>query len=547
MGTSNSRQPITDTKTSHPTPAVQKAVNSAANGCVALGNGGSNELLERFERLKERVLVKRPILREILRKRGGETLMQYANEYVDVNLNPPILKRQSELLSTIREATEERFGAETAEKVVAQLEKAYFVSTADHVGPVVHPFFVNSNLLTALAIHTHTDPMLQYVIVLACANVSVDNSSFPRGLFFHSGMGDKLQSHRVAFLSSNERPPSIYTMRPYTKADLTKAQHSLDVKLEKQEMTVYQHERIRGLLENIYGVPDILACASYREQVSKTNFQLWQQFFPTEKSLPKLVYLEVEDIVVRLLTKYHLTQDTVINHILFDPEYEPFIRDYFDGIFGSFSEKDSEGTYLFWALPKGSRYNLQLWRKGNFLVSKDESYKVELNPEAIRQAMLSRELIPSLLLNFMTISFYYGLKCLGGFNQVNYLTLMKNAYIKMNVDLGNYRSIEVCARAQTKEICDGLTLAFLGYNKGRVALASGLDLILYGTDDTWGRLVTLSKTMTIEEALNPLMPEIYRISYDEKEWEKDLLAVTEQNINQLTGLDRKVKPCVEIA
>jgi hypothetical protein len=427
------------------------------------------------------------------------------------------------------------------------LEQAYFVSTADHVGPICHPFFLNSNLLTALALHTHSDPRLQYIVVLACANISLNNSSFPRGLLFNTMVKDELHMQRLSFLPSNSHSSSVYTFRPYTSDEITKVRKRLKELEKTAEVTKPIAAKIDALITDIYDKPEILQCTSYREQVARTNRKLWQKIFASSTAhVPELIYLDQEDIVVRLLTKYHLNQDTVINHILFDPAYEDFINNYFEGIFGSFSRKDALGTYLFWALPKGEKLNKQLWRKGNYLVTKDESYKVELRPEAIAEAMLKRELIPGLLLNFMTISFYYGLKCLGGFNQINYLTLMKNAFIKMNVDLGNYRSIEVCARAQTKEICDGLTLAFLGYDKGRVALASGLDLYLYDSGDTWQKLFDLSKQMTVEEALNPLMPEIYRISYDEKEWEPDLLAVSEKDINHLTGLDQKVQPCVQI-
>ncbi|MCX6780066.1 MAG: hypothetical protein NT034_02715, partial [Candidatus Magasanikbacteria bacterium] len=245
--------------------------------------------------------------------------------------------------------------------------------------------------------------------------------------------------------------------------------------------------------------------------------------------------------------KNHLTQDTIINHVLFDPEYEPFINNYFENIFGSFSRKDSTGTYLFWALPEGERYNLQLWREGKFLVSKDGKYKIELTPDAIKEALLKKELIPNLLLDFMVISFYYGLKCLGGFNQINYLTMMKNSYIKMNVDLENYRSIEICARAQTKEICDGLTIAYLGYDgNNQMILASGLDLILYQNKQSWETLMDLAKNITLEEALGPLLPEIYKISYDQKEWEEKLTNITDKDITNLTGLNKKIKPCVFI-
>lgn len=509
--------------------------------------GPSGTLFHNFEMLKEKVLEKRPVLREVLKKRGRDTLIDYANGYVDVNLNPPIVKRQSEFFSVIKEVTEERFGKETAEGVVKQLEKYYFVSTADHVGPLTHPFFLNANLLTAIASHTHTDPDLKYILVLACANISLNNSSFPRGLLFNTYKNNELHQQRLSFLPSNSHSCSAYNFRPYTSDEVVKVQKRLKEIIRDESLNPKISNDLESIIQDIYAQPEILAAKSFREQSGKTNRHLWNRFFTKSNvKLPELLHIDQEDVVIRLLTKYHLTEDTLLNHMLFDPEYEPFLNEYFDGIFGSFSRKDATGTYLFWALPKGAKLNKQLFRKGNFLVTKDESFKVELKPEPLRAAMLSGELVPSLLVNFMTISFYYGLKCLGGFNQINYLTLMKNAYIKMNVELGNYRSIEVCARAQTKELCDGLTLAFLGYDKGRVALASGIDLILYGQEDSYQRLEDLCKTMTLEEGLNPLMPEIYRISYDEKEWQPELLAVTEKDVNELTGLDQKVKPCVFI-
>ena len=126
---------------------------------------------------------------------------------------------------------------------------------------------------------------------------------------------------------------------------------------------------------------------------------------------------------------------------------------------------------------------------------------------------------------------------------MNFLTFMKNAYIKMNADLGNYRSIEVCARAQTKEMCDGLTIAFLQDQSGKLTLATGLDLILYGNERTWVDFIDICKKITLDEAFNPLIPEIYKISYADSELEQDLLSITDRDIIQMTGLDKKILPC----
>lgn len=502
---------------------------------------------ERFARLKELVLVKRPFLREILEKRGFMNLLDYANQYVDVNLNPPILHRQQQLLSTIYEATEERFGDEIAGGVVQQLEKYYYVSTADHVGPVTHPCFLNSNLLNAIGQQTHSDPILKYLVVLPCANISLGNHTFPRGLLFHTYQKQQLQTHRLAFLPSNAHAEPVYTFRPYTAAEVQKTMNQLHAKVRDGDVPPTIGEKLQTIIHSVYAREDVLAATSFRDQAAITNFHLWKQIFTASNvRMPSLIDLDQEDIVVRLLIKYHLYQNSVINDILFNPKREPFINDFFEGIFGSFSRKNATGTYLFWARTPGSRHKQQLWRKGNSLISKDGSYSIELHPEVIQRALERRELIPGLLLNFMVISFYYGLKCLGGFNQVNYLTFMKNAYIKMNVDLGDYRSVEVCARAQTKEISDGLSIAFLGYDGGKTTLATGIDLAIYDQTDGWANIIHQSKNLTISEAIDPLMPEIYSISYEEREKDPSLSSMTEEDAMDQTGLRKKIIPCATI-
>lgn len=504
----------------------------------------SNDLQARFLELKEAILTKRPVLRQLLQKHGSKNLYQYAEDYIDVNLNPPIKRRQEEFIDTFKKEVAKRLSPEIAEGAAKQLAKYYFVSTADHQGPICSPFFVNSNLLTAAPCLDCTDPHLQYVIVLACANISVDNSSFPRGLTVHATTNGQLQLHRLAFFSGNTRPPVIYNLPPYTLNELQKIDHNLDVKLDKGEIQKKHVDTLRALFQDIYHKPEVLACPDYSTQVTKTNLELWRRFFaPSKTPHPQLVYLELESLVVRLIVEHHLFKDTTIHRILFSPHYEPLIRQYFDGIFGAFSTQDNAGTYLFWALPKESRYAVQLFKEGNFLVSKDRSYRIELIPETIQKALLSRELIPSLMLDYIVVAFYYGVKCLGGFNQVNYLTFMKNAYIKMLVDRENYRGIEVCARSQTKEQCEGFTIAFLEDAKKRIVPATGLDLILYGSDLTWRQFLENSKTITFEEALCPLIPEIYKITYSEDEWDPSLVSITSEDIAKFLELDKKIKPC----
>ncbi len=502
----------------------------------------SSDLAQRFEQLKEAVLCKRPILREILQKQGTKNLYEYAKHYISVNLNPPIQQRQNEFLDTFRSEVDRCLGPTVAEEATRQLAEHYYVSTADHHGPICHPFFLNSNLVSSAPYFEQEDPTLKYVIVLPCASISFDNSSFPRGLVFHSAKNPN-KMLQFGFFPRNSRPCPVFNYRSYTASDIDRAKKMLADAVVEEQVLPSEAATVNSLIDEIYLKPEVLACTTFSDQVTKTNYDLWKRFFRNQAGAPGLIYLEQESFVARLILNYHIDADTTINHILFDRSYDAMITSYFDGIMGAFSQKDGWGTYLFWALPKGQKYRVQLLKEENELVTPDGSFRLPLTPEAVRQALEDHEIFPSTMLDFMVLSFYYGLKCLGGFSQVNYLTYMKNAYIKMQVDRGNYRSIEVCARAQTKELGGDLTIAFLKNAMGELTPATGLDLILHGNDQTWPELFEESKHITLEEALNPTMPDFYKIIYSESERDPALTSITPEDIARLTHLDKKIRPC----
>ncbi len=503
------------------------------------------EKQENFKLLKQKVLEKRPTLKNLLHEEGSKNLLEYSNKYTEQISQQPISPRSQEFIDTMAEVVEERFDKIIANSVVEQLKKYYFVSTADHTGPINSSYFVNSNLIISAALLNKNDSILKNNIVLSCAKVSIENISFPRGLYFHNYINGILNNHRLSFFSSHVKPSLVYNLPPYTKENIDQVYINLNKNLVKKEISEELYNKITDLLKDIYDQSDVYKAKTYCEQISKTNFLLWKRFFPENRvQLPNLIYLELEDITSKLIIKNHLQQNTIINKLLFDPQYENFIETYFENIFGSFSKQNSSGTYLFWALPSGAKYNFQLWRNGKFLTSKDGEYKIELTPAAIKEALEKKELIPNLLLSFIVIACYYGVKCLGGFNQINYLTEMKDAYIKMNNDLKNNHDVDICKEVETKEICDGLSVAYLGYNQNtQIALASGLDLVLYNNDDSWERLKNVIKNISLEESISALLPEIYKISYDQKEWDDKLIALTEEEITTISGLNKKIKPC----
>src|SRR3990167_10155813 len=68
-----------------------------------------------------------------------------------------------------------------------------FVSTCDHHGILCHPFFMNSALL-----RSHPSLKQKQIISLTCGGISLSNSSYPQGIFFHDR---NLQKICIPFIS----------------------------------------------------------------------------------------------------------------------------------------------------------------------------------------------------------------------------------------------------------------------------------------------------------------------------------------------------------
>ncbi|MBI2038193.1 MAG: hypothetical protein HYT15_04725 [Candidatus Magasanikbacteria bacterium] len=504
------------------------------------------KLSKDFIRLKEKVFEKTPILKEIISEKGGKSLFEHALQYKNVQLSPLVLERQQELIHTISERVKNLLGDKIANSVAKQLEKYYVVSTADHHGPICHPFFLNANLISATPYAEAADSVWQHIIVLSCANVSLNNSSFPRGLIFHSDIGGYRKLRRLSFFPAKDRAASVYGFRPYTKTDLDKVKKELFAEVKNGEVRQEIEDKIFEVIDGVYDKELPLAARDFTEQITQTNVNLWQRFFSPADKAPSLIYVDQESVAGDLLINFHLGKGTVIERIILDPVFEPLLSKYFNGIRGAFSAEHHNGTYLFWGLPEGQRYRKQMWRKGNELVSEDGKFRIPIHVQAIAEKLQNGELVPSMLLTFMLFSFYYGLKCMGGFYQPSYLTLMKEAYIKMMEEIRDDKNKEVCEKTETKTICGDISLAFLGDKNGSLHQATGLDLILYGDKNTQPRLVELSKNITLGEALDSMMPLFYEVLYSQPEREFDLRNITTDQIASIIGLHKKIKPCVEM-
>lgn len=127
------------------------------------------------------ILARLPSLARLLETSGSMSLFEYAQKYYHSIENEDVLfqSRKQEFLGVLQMYITKQFDRSLADTVVDTLKQNYAVSTAEHHGPMGHPFFFQSALLRAIA-----RPDLP-VINFATSHVSLGNSSYPRGLIFH--------------------------------------------------------------------------------------------------------------------------------------------------------------------------------------------------------------------------------------------------------------------------------------------------------------------------------------------------------------------------
>lgn len=504
---------------------------------------------ERFSELRDVVLSRRPMLKKIYETFGSKGLYQYVYEHLEGKVVNR--ERQREFVSTFADEVRRLLGDEVARSAARQLEAHYFLSTADHHGPICHPFFLNSNLLFSILYASLEQPTLENVIVLSCANVSFSNSSFPRGLLFQHLSNGQVRRQQIGFFpnSSAMRIARVVHHPGYTRTDLDRAKNRLTQLRRSGEIGPMHEDVVGSVIDGVYGQPRVLELPTYSDQVTVTNAQLWPRLFPDPQvRMPRLLYIELERVVTGLLVKHHLFSDTLIQRLLFDPQYQQAFTELFDGIMGGFSSSEGWGTYLFWGLPAGRHHSLQLFRRDDVLKSADGSFEVPLTAHAVYQALTNRTLIPSTQLSLLLLSFYYGVTCKGGFSQVNYLTAMREAYLKLLQRFPGQHldDVAVAYQSRTAELGEDFAVAFVRAPDGRVVPATGLDLLLYRENQTWEHLVKTAQDVTLAEALSTMMPDFYSVVTQERERRPELSGLSAEDITALLGLERKIQPCVTV-
>lgn len=369
--------------------------------------------------------------------------------------------------------------------VLETLSNEWSVGTAEHHGILTHPFFFSNALLSA-----YRDKK-NIAIFFSFANISLDNSSYPRGIFFHDDEGNK---KKYIFFPHSKRHLSAYTAQ--TK--------DYGLSYNKTEL-----KNLFPFIEKAFKENTL-----YRDTVTQATYTLGTLIDPEIK----IIYIDIESIVSALLVKIHLNKKTDIHALLFDQKFHEIFLRRFDGIAGAFATKNKSGTFLFWYIKNGSRE--QLFYEDGYLVAKS-GYRIHLDKKNLKQALLKEELLPSMGLCFIVVSLYYKIVCGGGFSQIDYLEDIQNAWV---ISLKEYIGVNMYKKVYTKKFQGEFGVITLKTSK-RTVLATPFDWLLYGDKKTIVKFKESVAHITVKEALNAMMDEYYKITeghYDTEQYEPNI-------------------------
>ncbi len=483
---------------------------------------------EDLTRLKEAVFKRRSVLKNLYNQKNKESLFDYINSWdvAEPSLDKKFLKIFEEQLSN-------QFSQAQTQDIINQLKNKPLVSTIDHHGILTSPFFINSNLLFSFYKN------LKYLIVLSTEGVSLNNSSWPASILFNKD--GKLK--RISIFANKEKNRPVLAKRAFTK------------KQAESFMNKIQNKNLQKLAKEIFLDQKILKQKYFSDQVNLINFKLWPKLFPKSS---KVVYLPLESLVSEIIVKV-ITKDKkhILHHLLFSKKGWVLMEKYFGGLKGAFtptpsnspSEKgrmnplslltkerggEVKGSFLFWGVDGGGKRVRMERREGRI---EGEGIGVNFTPIEISKALKNRKLYPTSLVCFLVL-LYYGLTCLGGFNQITWLTDIKERFVKLLEELEEFEIASKISQIPTNNFAEG-DLAFL-YHQNKLIKPTGIDIYLAG-DDVYKKYKSLAKTVTVGESIESLLPEIYKIVVSVEDRLLSLLSITDEDIAKMNKMAGKIK------
>jgi hypothetical protein len=473
--------------------------------------------MDALNRLKAEVFAKQKTLAKIYKEFGEQSLFDYAQGW-KVSL---VSKNTRAFFDSAGSLLQKVYPESVVNEALIQTGQMPLVSTIDHHGILNHPFFVNSNLIFGQR------RGLKYLLCLSTAGVSLNNSSWPGCLLLSRPDG---QTERLSFFPDRLKTRAVLTANNFSKEDSARVENQIKT---LDFLPFDGRQRLLGLIQEIFHSPELFNFKNFAAQASYVSGALWEKIFP---DAPKLLYLPLESLISDIIVKeIAANKDHLLYKLFFTAPGWDSIEKYFSGTLGAFGG-GHKGSFLFWGIDgKGRR--IRLARQKDKLYHGD--FAVSSSAESIVGGLQTGKLYPTSLICFLVL-LYYGVTCLGGFNQVNWLTDIKEKFADLLAGIGEKDLAAWILSVPTENFAEG-SLAFGISPQGQIYKPTGLDLFLRNDPGIYEKYRQLASKITLGESIDAALPEIYKIITPAPDRIGSLADLTESTAINESGLADKVR------
>ncbi len=379
-----------------------------------------------------------------------KTLREYSQSLSDFTIPPIHTERQELLKRCIRKKIETLFGNDACTRFHVNLDGNLIANIVDHHQIPNHPLLIGDNVVGNVG--KFLQPTKQEaIVVISSGDVPPNNFFSKNGFHFHG--------KRVPLFSNSEKDAST-NLIPKRDFDFIEKAKAAD---RWKDFTNEEQTFLTSYAKTIVSL-DFSRCADYKDQISLLVQKVWPLMFSESMrpTLPELLYVTQEEITTNCLIEL-LQTDNPVSACLFDQEFRARVIEKFRGIVVTWNEQTEKGTHFFWRKYPGEPRSLRMYIKGEQLVPADERFRdlaVPLDRDTILDLLRRHEIYPGLFLVFAVLCYYSGMRPLAGYGSMQYLYLMKEAWLATLEGSRFASEMPLVASVQTNSFIAGFPLFF---------------------------------------------------------------------------------------
>ena len=366
-------------------------------------------------------LMNRPQLSKVIEKWGNESLERYGQLWWQGPKRPPPL--EPELIQAFKETWQQMGWADVLVKqLLEELEQKRLLQTAMHLTPTEGPTFLASHQLATLR-----QPQTSNYLVGAYSGVPFSNAAWSGAINY----GTKTSLEQILHTSN----PLFRQAQAAVVDRIRDGDHPrLSLIPSKWRDGLVDRSAIPDRLNELFSdlLPGVRE-SSLRSIVPKKSYDNWALFFSEQLTRSvlnnhRIYFFNLNEVIRKYLIIVLKDDSHWLTQIFLDPWKIKSL------------EKELANNWFVAEVEKqGKKKVEQIHLQNRCFESKTIS--ISADPESIISALNEHRFCPGLTLCFWILAFYNGIRCLGGFEQIEYLAELDSRLNQLEfLDLINYSS-----------------------------------------------------------------------------------------------------------